>query len=165
MKRVVQERSAGAVVFFEGDQQPEYLLLHYTAGHWDFPKGNVEPGEKLDQTVRREIWEETGIKSVEIIPGFSKRIEYHYRRNGALVHKEVTFLLARSSSKSVRISKEHVGFLWLTFSEAIKKVTFDNAKFILSEAQTFLAAHGASVRPMSLDEFPGQLPQDQGTRQ
>ncbi|GAI42981.1 unnamed protein product, partial [marine sediment metagenome] len=44
------EKSAGAVIFSRSDKKIEYLLLHYQAGHWDFPKGNIEKGEKLEET-------------------------------------------------------------------------------------------------------------------
>ena len=57
MKR---EKSAGAIVFRK-EKEPVYLLLHYEAKHWDFPKGHVEKNETDEQTVRREIQEETGI--------------------------------------------------------------------------------------------------------
>jgi 8-oxo-dGTP pyrophosphatase MutT (NUDIX family) len=64
---VQQERSAGAVIFsFDSVLgKIEYLLLNYAAGHWDFPKGNIENGEDEIQTARREIQEETGICDVE----------------------------------------------------------------------------------------------------
>ena len=60
------EKSAGAVVFRK-EKEPLYLLLHYEAKHWDFPKGHVEENESDNETVKREVEEETGIKDIEII--------------------------------------------------------------------------------------------------
>ncbi len=74
------ERSAGAVVFRKEKGNISYLLLHYQAGHWDFPKGNIERGEKMEETVKREIKEETGIEDIEFIPGFKETIKYSYFR-------------------------------------------------------------------------------------
>ena len=34
-------------------------------GYWDFPKGEVEPGEEPLQTARREVTEETGLKDLD----------------------------------------------------------------------------------------------------
>ena len=72
---MVDERSAGAVVFI-ADNETEYLLLHYTAGHWDFPKGNIEAGETERQAATLEIREETGITDVEFLEGFRQIISY-----------------------------------------------------------------------------------------
>ena len=82
------ERSAGAVVYRETKKGREYLLLQHHAGkntravkrahvgHWDFPKGHIDAGEKTEDTVRREVREETGITRIELIPGFKETIRY-----------------------------------------------------------------------------------------
>ena len=96
---MADERSAGAVVFYlEGSAEPEYLLLNYTAGHWDFPKGNIEAGETEKQAATREIREETGITDVEFLDGFRMKIDYRYRHSKRFVQKEVVLLLARTPS-------------------------------------------------------------------
>ena len=41
-----REKSAGAVIFRREDSKIYYLLLHYTARHWDLSKGHIEEGEK-----------------------------------------------------------------------------------------------------------------------
>ena len=50
-----KEKSCGAIVFKKEKQGIKYLLLHYEAGHWDFPKGNQEKNKKEEQTAAREI--------------------------------------------------------------------------------------------------------------
>ena len=131
---MIKERSAGAVIFYAAEGEPEYLLLHYTAGHWDFPKGNIEPGESELETVRREVEEETGIRDIELVYGFRKLIHYHYRKGKELVSKEVVFYLAESKTKDVRISWEHTGYVWLGYEDALKKLTYKNAKELLKDA-------------------------------
>jgi len=76
----MQEKSAGAVIFFKNEEKIEYLLLHYQAGHWDFPKGHIEKGEDLITTVRREVKEETGIEDIDFISGFSEDISYWFKK-------------------------------------------------------------------------------------
>lgn len=132
---MIEERSAGAVLFNETDSGKIFLLLNYPSGHWDFVKGNIEKGESLQQTVIREIREETGITDVEFIDGFEDRIEYHYQRDGDLVHKEVVFFLAKTKTIDVKISHEHLGFVWLNFDDALKKVTYKNAKDIMNKVK------------------------------
>src|SRR3989304_7336015 len=128
---MIEERSAGAVLFNETDSGKIFLLLNYPSGHWDFVKGNIEEGEALKQTVLREIREETGITDIEFIDGFEEKIEYHYQRNGDLVHKEVVFFLAKTKTVDVKISHEHLGFAWLSFDDTLKKLTYKNAKNIM----------------------------------
>ncbi len=134
----MEERSAGAVVFHEGPSGKRYLLLRYPAGHWDFPKGNMEKGEQEIDTVVREIWEETGLKRISSIRGFRREIEYFYRREGKFVHKAVVFLLMRSEDDSVRLSDEHQDYGWFPSESAIKKVTYSNSKSVLQDAEKHL---------------------------
>jgi 8-oxo-dGTP pyrophosphatase MutT (NUDIX family) len=130
---MIEERSAGAVVYSETDSGKIFLLLNYPSGHWDFVKGNIEEGETLKQTVLREIREETGITDIEFINGFEEKIEYHYQRDEGLVHKEVVFFLAKTKTVDVKISHEHLGFVWLNFDDALKKLTYKNAKNIMEK--------------------------------
>jgi 8-oxo-dGTP pyrophosphatase MutT (NUDIX family) len=111
------------------------LLLNYPSGHWDFVKGNIEDGETLRQTVLREIKEETGIVDVEFINDFEGKIEYHYKRDGELIHKEVVFFLAKTKTTDVKISHEHLGFVWLSFNDALKRLTYKNAQNVLKKVK------------------------------
>ncbi len=135
---MLRERSAGAVLFYMEGSLIEYLLLHYEAGHWDFPKGAIEPGETEIDTVRREVWEETGIRDIGIVPGFRKEIHYFYRKLGQLVRKTVVFYLARSPTREVRLSFEHIGYIWLDYPRALRRLTFKTAKEILQAAHSHI---------------------------
>jgi len=134
-----QEKSCGAVVFKkQKDTSVKYLLLHYGAGHWDFPKGKQEKNEKEEQTALREIKEETGIEDVEILDGFHEAIKYFYKKDGETVYKEVTFFLAQSPREDVKLSSEHIGYAWVGYEHAYKKLTFNNSKELLEKANKFL---------------------------
>jgi 8-oxo-dGTP pyrophosphatase MutT (NUDIX family) len=141
-----EERSAGAVLFYLDSAvgKIEYLLLNYAAGHWDFPKGNIENGEHELQTAHREIQEETGIHDVEFFKGFRSKIEYHYQRNQRLIQKEVIFFLARTSIRDVTLSYEHNAYSWLAYEKALALLTYKNAKNVLIEAKLFLEKKNSS---------------------
>lgn len=132
---MIEERSAGAVIFSETPDGMIFLLLNYPSGYWDFVKGNIEERETLRQTVVREIMEETGISDVEFVNGFEDKIEYHYQHDGNMVHKEVVFFLAKTKTTDVKISHEHLGFVWLSFNDALKKLTYKNAQNILQKVK------------------------------
>jgi 8-oxo-dGTP pyrophosphatase MutT (NUDIX family) len=124
-----------------------YLLLMYPAGHWDLPKGNIEMGEEPLQTMLREVKEETGLIDLRVVPGFHKKIEYFYRRDGRKVHKTVEFFLAETSVEKVTLSFEHQDYGWFDFAEASKKVTYPNARRLLREAEAMSSSPMRADRP------------------
>ena len=133
---VVQERSAGVIVFRESPA--EFLLLDY-GRYWDYPKGHLEKGESDEVAARRELLEETGIGEVELVPGFTHEISYFYRSKRGLMRKSVVFFLGRvSSSTVVQLSDEHVGFEWLPYEAAMQRVRFASARDVLSAANDYL---------------------------
>jgi len=132
------EFSSGAIVFRREKGEILYLILHYEEGHWDFPKGKIEKGERVEETARREIAEESGITEVRFIPGFREKLKYFFRREGKTIAKTVYFSLAETSQKEVKLSFEHIGFEWLPYEKALERLTFDNAKRLLENANNFL---------------------------
>ena len=126
---------------FKRNEEVQYLLLHYEAGHWDYVKGQVEPHETEKETVVRELHEETGIGDPRFIEGFREEISYFYRRDARTVYKEVIFFLIESKESNVRLSYEHVGYEWLNYEKAMARLTFPNAKKVLAKAQEFIRKH------------------------
>jgi len=150
---MAREKSAGAIIFRKEAGNIYYLLLHYPAinrkgGHWEFAKGHIEEGEDYEQTVRREVAEETGLKDIKIMPGFKEHIKYFFKqkkdfktrqdKKSAWIFKLVTFFVAEAKTKDVKISPEHTGFVWLPFDEAVKKTTYKNSKELLTKANDFI---------------------------
>jgi 8-oxo-dGTP pyrophosphatase MutT (NUDIX family) len=131
------EKSCGAVIFKLNGHR-KYLLLHYEGGHWDFVKGHVEKNESEKETVLRETEEEVGIKELTFIEGYRKPISYYYKRAGKTVYKEVVFYLLETKTEAVRLSREHVGFDWLSYDNAYARLTYKNAKDTIEKAHLFL---------------------------
>ena len=130
----MQEKSAGTVIA----RNNKYLVLHYAAGHWDFPKGKIEENESPEEAALRELEEETGISDGKILPGFAEKIKYFFKREGNTISKDVIFFVAKTKTENITLSHEHKGFKWLSFKEAKDQLTFDNAKEVLTKAETFL---------------------------
>ncbi len=149
-----REKSVGAIIFRMEDGVPRYLLLHYAPsekgkrGHWDFSKGHGEENETEEQTLRREVLEETGIEDLNIVSEFKQVIKYFFRCSYGLkgkarekapwVFKLVVFYLTETKTENVKLSDEHTGFVWLPYEEAFKKLTFKNAREILKKANEFI---------------------------
>ena len=132
------EKSCGAIVFKKQKDGIKYLLLHYSAGHWDFPKGNQEKSEKEEIAAAREIKEETGLENVEFVENFREAIKYFYKKGTETVYKEVIFFLAEAHQEEIKLSFEHIGYAWLGYENAYKKLTFNNAKELLRKSNQFL---------------------------
>lgn len=146
---VIWEVSIGAVVFREQDGRRLFLLLHYPSGHFDFPRGHREAGETDEQTLVREVEEETGIRSLRIFPKCMKTRFFYVakgtererrKRSGAglWIFKQVHLYPALTEADEVALSFEHTGFVWLPYDEALQKVTFENARRILRETEAYL---------------------------
>ena len=134
-----KEKSCGAIVFKrQKGNSAKYLVLHYGAGHWDFPKGKQEKNEKEEQAALREIKEETGIEDIEFVGSFIEKINYFYKKGEETVYKEVIFFLAETHQEEITLSSEHIGYAWLSYENAYKKLTFNNAKELLRKANQFL---------------------------
>ncbi len=132
---MIEETSAGIVLFRKEDSKILFLLLHYPSGHWDFVKGKMENDESTHDTAIRETREETGITDMVFIENFEEWIKYDFQYQGELVHKKVVFFLAETKTEEIKISYEHLGYTWMDYNTAMKKTTFDNAKRVLTRAQ------------------------------
>lgn len=135
---MIEETSAGIVLFRKEDSKILFLLLHYPSGHWDFIKGKMEEGESTHETAIREAKEETGIMDITFLENFEEWINYDFQYQGELVHKKVVFFLAETKTKEVMISHEHLDYTWMDYNTSMEKTTFDNAKTVLTRAQMLL---------------------------
>ncbi len=108
--------SAGVVVVRRGKDGPRYLLLR-AYRNWDFPKGEIEPGEEPLAAARRETAEEAGISRLAFRWGEAYRETAPYGRG-----KVARYYLAESAEEA-RLDAgpdrpEHHEYRWADASEA-----------------------------------------------
>ncbi|MBU3895741.1 NUDIX domain-containing protein [Patescibacteria group bacterium] len=146
------KKAAGIVVFHRGPgNKIEYLLLKHNQRYWNFPKGGIEKGEREVEAAKREVFEEAGIKDIDIKNGFREREKYFYKASrkyseefldGKIVVKLVVFFLGEAKTKDVKISHEHEGYEWLDFKGSFERFgrnRFHNkSQAILKKADDFI---------------------------
>jgi len=135
-----QEISAGAIVYYRDPETQgiEYLVLHYAAGHWDFPKGKIEQSETLRDAAHREVKEETGL-DVILDKDFEQSLSYYFKdKTGVMVSKTVTFYIAPVTTLDVILSAEHIYYKWLPFEEARRQLSFANSRQLLQMADRYI---------------------------
>lgn len=83
---------------------------------WEFPAGNLELLEKVEEGALREVREETGLK----ITGL-KYLGYHERYDKEKkTHKIFHDFFAADFEGEVKLSEEHDDYKWLTKEEILK---------------------------------------------
>ncbi len=134
------ESSCGAVVFRNIGGEIRFLLIkNKRSTNWGFPKGHIENGESKEDTARREVLEETGIR-IKILPGFVSTSEYTIQGK---VEKSVSIFVASTTDTQTKIQQEEIeDYIWLNYSKAIKKLKFENDRSILEKAHEFLVRTG-----------------------
>ncbi|MBI2151521.1 NUDIX domain-containing protein [Candidatus Woesearchaeota archaeon] len=133
------EKSCGGIIFRKRKEKMEYLIIKHKeadGGHWDFPKGHVEKGETEEETARREIMEEVGLK-VRFIAGFRGTI--FYITPVTKINRTVIFFLCEALSSKVKyIFDEVEEHIWLDYDSALKRLTYENAINLLKNAYSFM---------------------------
>jgi putative (di)nucleoside polyphosphate hydrolase len=57
------------------DDGPEIIM---PGREWQMPQGGVDPNEDLEAAARRELWEETGVRSADVIATLSSPVRYDF---------------------------------------------------------------------------------------
>ncbi len=77
------------------------------AGLWDLPGGKCDPGETVDQTLAREVAEETGLQIRVVRVAGATQAD----RGDEIV--AYLILEARAAGSAVRLSDEHDAYEWV----------------------------------------------------
>ena len=137
LTEVLYEKTCGAVMFTERNNERLYLLIKNDSGHIGFPKGHVEYGENEFQTAVREVKEETAL-TAEPIGGF--RMAYSYV-NAAGHSKTAVYFLSHYDYTAAEIQKEEIDDSWLLpYDEAVKMLNYPQDIPILEAAEKILNA-------------------------
>ncbi|HVV66792.1 MAG TPA: NUDIX domain-containing protein [Candidatus Saccharimonadales bacterium] len=103
VKAVIQNPGGKFLIMREGER-------------WQAVGGRLEKGEKLEDGLRRETEEETGITDLEV--GKAIHVdEWFAKPEGELKHIVAIFFLCKTKASDIRLSSEHQEFAWVTSDE------------------------------------------------
>ncbi len=123
-----------------------YCVFHRAdLDQWQFIAGGGEDNETPLESAKRETFEESGIKSNRWIK--LKSLAYlpatvisekhrQYWKKDTYVIPEYSF--GFECKNDIKLSDEHTECLWLSYDEAIKKLTWDSNKTALYELHCIL---------------------------
>jgi len=128
IQEIVREPTAGGIVFRRDEKNGiEILLIQDAKDRWTIPKGHIEEGETAQQTAKREIGEEAGLKDVEVL-GWLGKIHFRYRRIDKLVLMTTQIYLVRAKGDTDAIQKEEWmnGIQWFKFHDALDAIEYED---------------------------------------
>jgi len=134
MNEDLGEQSIGAVIAYRlpHSLHKQFILLKSPRGDWNFVKGHKENQETDHDTLKREIFEETGITSFNILTYLGK-IKYKIMKAGFQIQKEIKFYYVTTDGNHVVLSNEHVDYIWVYYEQAKKLLTFAQSRLILEK--------------------------------
>ena len=146
MRKLEREFSAGGVLIKRIRGVPHVAAIRPQGkkeGVWALPKGNLDPGERPEETAVREVWEETGVRAT-LVEKLGD-VKYTYtRRNGVRVFKIVSFFLCtagrgRLGEIEERMRIEVAEARWLPLADAPRLLTYGGEKQMAKQALARLA--------------------------
>ena len=140
----IEEHSAGGVLFRRTAAGILYLVIRDSYRNWGFPKGHVEEGESEVEAARREVREETGLDCLEYRAP-AMEIDWFFRFRGRLIHKTCAFFVFESPEGEAcpQLAEGISACRWLPFEEALRVLSYANAREVLRVAGAQVAPPGS----------------------
>ncbi len=126
---MIKTHSAGGVVTnIEG----KVLVVSQHGTSWSLPKGHIDPGEDALDAARREIYEESGIRDLELIRELGSYERHKIGVNGDDDRSElkvITMFLFRTSEKLLKpVDPDNPEAKWVERSKVARLLTHEKDK-------------------------------------
>lgn len=103
------------------------------SGCWQVPQGGLDPWETPEEGIKRELFEEIGVESIEIIGKVPYLIRYEWKKelilkqDGLVGQEQQYFLVRLLDENEIRLDgheeMEFCAFEWLTTDEFLSRLT------------------------------------------
>src|ERR1700730_6344021 len=122
-------RSAGGVVT---NDKGEVLVVSQRGRSWSLPKGHIDPGEDALAAAKREIYEESGIRDLELVRELGTYERHKISWDGGddrSERKVITMFLFRTSEKNLKpVDPANPEARWVEKSKVALLLTHDKDK-------------------------------------
>lgn len=132
--------SAGGVLFWKNKNNILVCIVKRKGKNvWVLPRGRVEENENMEDTVVREVREETGVLSRIVRKIGVVKYSYYSHIDKTYYDKEVHFYLLKISKQEKFVPNQEIqDRAWLTVEEAINKLSYEKEKEILLKALEYV---------------------------
>ena len=125
----MKTRSAGGVVT---NDEGEVLVVSQRGTSWSLPKGHIDPGEEALDAARREIYEESGIRDLELVRELGTYERHKIGVDGGDDRSElkaITMFLFRTKEKSLRpVDSDNPEARWVEKAKVALLLTHEKDK-------------------------------------
>lgn len=119
---IFQRSAARGIVLREG----KLLTIHTDRGDYKFPGGGVEPGESLEQALRREMLEETGYELTGSARLWGVAHERRKGRTANILEMDSYYFLCQTGDAQIPLqlddyeAAEHFAPVWIQLDKALR---------------------------------------------
>jgi len=125
--------SAGGVLVDE-KKKLIYLIYKERSGEWLFPKGRMEDGETVEESVEREIFEETGYKNeVKKLLSVQIRPDVVDSTKSKVIFWFYSVLTDENKTEGTQENNENFSGKWMTKEEALSLLKWDEDKKLIEK--------------------------------
>src|SRR5437660_9990775 len=138
---MIQTRSAGGIVV---NREGRVLVVSQHGTSWSLPKGHIEEGEDALAAARREIYEESGVRELELVGELGSyqrpRIGKHGGEDESELKTIYLFLFRTSEMSLSPVDAENPEARWVEVNRVAELLTHPkDREFFLSVAEKHLS--------------------------
>jgi 8-oxo-dGTP pyrophosphatase MutT (NUDIX family) len=121
---MIKTQTAGGIVL---NKQGQVLVVNQNGNSWSLPKGHIDEGEDALTAAKREIYEESGISSLELVKELGSYERYKIALNGgddkSELKKITIFLFKTEEEKLEPIDPYNPEACWVDREKVSKMLT------------------------------------------